>query len=183
MSNLTFIIIILVFLGTINAQEIRVIDNKGTIKTVFKPTIAERYDIAGNFTISSEGDVLNNGVIMVFDTGGIINLDDFSSTTTSITVLNAGTYKISYRITAEMLSSNNRSGTEYILLKNNNVVPGSYSAAYHRSGNSSKNTAIASRVLILAANDELKVRGNKYAGVGDILTAKQGSSFLVERIE
>jgi hypothetical protein len=34
MSNLTFIIIILVFSGTINAQEIRVIDNKGTIKTI-----------------------------------------------------------------------------------------------------------------------------------------------------
>jgi len=169
----------LAFISIANAQEVRVIDNKGTIDTILKQTTAERYDTNG------EVEITNNELIIPFNAPGIIDLNDYTTTTTSITIKKAGTYRVTYRVTAQITSGTSRSGTEYILLKNDVVVPGSYSAAYHRISGFSKDTASASRILDLVANDVLKVRGKRYAGNNNttIQTVAQGSSFLVERIK
>ena len=168
-------------MSSINAQEIRAIDNKGTITTFLKPSTAELYDISGGLGITS------TGVIIKFDTANtateITDTDYYLYSTTAITVKKSGTYKVTYRVTAEPTSGNSRSGTEYMLLKNSNIVDGSYSAAYHRNTNAGKNTATASRILVLAQNDFIQVRGNRYNGNSAMKTAAQGCSLLIERIK
>ena len=174
----------LAFISIANAQEVRVIDNKGTIDTILKQTIAELFDTGGGLTITDAD------AIIQFNTQGIIDVNDYDVNTTSIKVKKAGTYKVTYRVTAQITFGTSRSGTEYRLLKTDedgdiSVVPGSYSAAYHRTLAVSKDTASASRILVLAALDVLKVRGKRYAGSSNstIQTVAQGSSFLVERIK
>ena len=188
--NTLFLTCALAFISIANAQEVRVIDNKGTIKIILKQTTAELYDTNGGLTITSNtGGVLSEGVDIEFNTATnnteIDDSDHYESTTTSITIKKPGTYRVTYRVTAQITSGSNRSGTEYILLKNGDFVPGSYSAAYHRTFGFSKDTASASRILDLVANDLLSVRGNKYAGNSNstIKTVATGSSFLVERIK
>ena len=185
-SSLLILVITLFKMPFANAQKVRVIDNKGTIKKILKPTTAELYDISGGFAIPfNSGSVLSVGVIIQFDTAGIIDSNDYLTTTASVTILNSGTYKVTYRVTAQTTSGDSISGTEYILLKNDNVVPGSYSAAYHRNSDAGKDTASASRIIVLEQNDVLKVRGNKYTGNtnNDTETVAQGSLFLVERVK
>ena len=180
--NTLFLTCALAFISIANAQIIA-IDNKGTIQTILKPTTAMLYDAAGVVEITSAG------IIIAFDTANtateITESEHYgySLTTASITIKKPGTYKVTYRVTVEITSGTNRSGTEYILLKNDVVVPGSYSAAYHRTLAVSKDTASASRILVLVANDVLSVRGNKYIGNSTVKTVAQGSSFLVERIK
>ena len=185
-SSLLILVITLFKMPFANAQEVRVIDNKGTITTFLKTTTAALYDISGGFAIPFNSEnVLSVGVIIQFDTEGIVDSNEYLTTSTSITILNSGTYKVTYRVTAQATSGRSPSGTEYILLKNENVVPGSYSAAYHADVDVGKDTATASRILVLTTNDVLKVRGNKYTGKTNtpIKTIAQGSSFLVERIK
>ena len=187
--NTLFLTCALVFISITNAQEVRVIDNKGTIYRL-DITTAELFDTGGGLTITDAD------AIIQFNTPGIIDSNDYSTTLddegkyTSITIKKNGTYKVTYRVTAQITFGTSRSGTEYRLLKTDedgdiSVVPGSYSAAYHRTLAVSKDTASASRILVLAALDVLKVRGKRYAGSSNstIQTVAQGSSFLVERIK
>ena len=185
--NTLFLTCALAFISIANAQEVRVIDNKGTIDTILKQTIAELFDTGGGLTITDAD------AIIQFNTQGIIDSNDYSTTLdddskyTSITIKKNGTYKVTYRVTAQITSGESRSGTEYRLLKTDedgdiSVVPGSYSAAYHRIVNRGKNTASASRILVLEKDDKLTVRGNRYAGNSTVKTVAHGSSFLVERM-
>ena len=175
--NTLFLTCALAFISIANAQEeVRIIDNKGTIYRL-DITTAELYDTTGGFEITGAD------IIIPFNIQGIIDSNDYTTTINSITIKKPGTYKVTYRVTAQMTSGESRSGTQYILLKNGVVVPGSYSAAYHRkTAFGSKNTASASRILVLEKDDVLKVRGNKYNGNSPISTVAHGSSFLVERI-
>ena len=185
--NTLFLTCALAFISIANAQ-ISAVDNKGTIQTILKPTTAGRYDANGAVEITSNiGGVLNAGIIIPFNAKNtateIDDSDHYESTITSITIEKPGTYKVSYRVTAKITVGTVRSGTEYILLKDGDFVPGSYSAAYHRTFGFSKDTASASRILVLAADNVLTVRGNKYIGSSTIKTVAHGSSFLVERIK
>ena len=181
--NTLFLTCALAFISIANAQEeVRVIDNKGTIYRL-DITTAELYDTTGGFEITGED------ATIPFNTQGIIDLNDYSTSPnapyTFVKILKPGTYKVTYRVTAQMTSGESRSGTQYILRKNGSIsaVPGSYSAAYHRKTDfGSKNTASASRILVLEKDDVLEVRGNKYNGNSTIRTVAHGSSFLVERI-
>ena len=179
--NTLFLTCALVFISITNAQEVRVIDNKGTIYRL-DITTAELFDTGGGLTITDAD------AIIQFNTQGIIDVNDYDVNTTSITIKKNGTYKVTYRVTAQITSGESRSGTEYRLLKTDedgdiSVVPGSYSAAYHRIVNRGKNTASASRILVLEKDDKLTVRGNRYAGNSTVKTVAHGSSFLVERIK
>ena len=181
--NTLFLTCALAFISIANAQEeVRIIDNKGTIYRL-DITTAELYDTTGGFEITDAD------IIIPFNIQGIIDSNDYSTSPnapyTFVKILKPGTYKVTYRVTAQMTSGESRSGTQYILRKNGSIsaVPGSYSAAYHRkTAFGSKNTASASRILVLEKDDVLTVRGNKYNGDSTIRTVAHGSSFLVERI-
>ena len=182
--NTLFLICALAFISIANAQGVSAVDNKGTIKKILIPTRTELFDTTGGFEITDAY------IIIPFNIQGIIDSNDYTTTINSITIKKPGTYKVTYRVTAQMTSGESRSGTQYILLKTTNgstsAVPGSYSAAYHRkTAFGSKNTASASRILVLEKDDVLTVRGNKYNGNSNstIRTVAHGSSFLVERIK
>jgi len=188
--NTLFLICALAFISIANAQEVSAVDNKGTIKKILIPTRAELFDTTGDFEITDDG------ATIPFNTQGIIDLNDYSTSSnapyTFVKILKPGTYKVTYRVTAQITSGGDggeeyRSGAQYILLKKTNgsisEVPGSASATYHRKTALSKDTANASQILDLVADDELKVRGNRYAGTSTISTVANGSSFLVERIK
>ena len=170
------------FISIANAQEeVRIIDNKGTIYRL-DITTAELYDTTGGVIITDAY------IIIQFDTPGIIDSNDYTTTINSITIKKPGTYKVTYRVTAQITSGGNggeefRSGAQYALYKDGVSVPGSASATYHRNKSFSKDTANASQILDLEADEVLTVRGNRYAGPSTISTVANGSSFLVERIK
>ena len=183
--NTLFLICALAFISIANAQEVSAVDNKGTIKKILIPTRAELFDTTGGFEITAGADAT-----IPFNIQGIIDLNDYTTTINSITIKKPGTYKVTYRVTAQITSGGDgdggeefRSGAQYALYKDGFSVPGSASATYHRKTALSKDTANASQILDLVADDELKVRGNRYAGTSTISTVANGSSFLVERIK
>ena len=182
--NTLFLTCALAFISIANAQEVRVIDNKGTIDTILKQTIAELFDTGGGLTITDAD------AIIQFNTQGIIDVNDYDVNTTSIKVKKTGTYKVTYRVTTRITSDTEptgsedfRSGAQYVLYKNSSdEVLGSYSATYNREYVRSKDTASASQILDLEENNVLTVKGNRYAASSTVKTVANGSSFLVERI-
>ena len=181
--NTLFLTCALAFISIANAQEVRVIDNKGTIKKILIPTRAELFDTNGGFEITDDI------VIIPFNAQGIIDLNDYDVNTTSIKVKKTGTYKVTYRVTTRITSDTEptgsedfRSGAQYALYKGSDEVLGSYSATYNREYVRSKDTASASQILDLEKDDVLTVRGNRYAASSTVKKVANGSSFLVERI-
>jgi len=184
--NTLFLICALAFISIANAQRVRVIDNKGTIKKILIPTRTELFDTTGNFEITGAD------ATIPFNTQGIIDSNDYTTSSnapyTFVKILKTGTYKVTYRVTAQITTNSGggqelRSGAQYALYKDNVSVPGSASATYHRKTALSKDTANASQILDLVADEVLTVRGNRYAGPSTISTVANGSSFLVERIK
>ena len=186
--NTLFLTCALAFISIANAQEVRVIDNKGTIKKILIPTRAELFDTNGGFEITDDI------VIIPFNAQGIIDLNDYETILiadkyTSIKIKKTGTYKVTYRVTAEITSDTEptgledfRSGAQYALYNGSDEVLGSYSATYNREYVLSKDTASASQILDLEENNVLTVKGNRYAASSTVKTVANGSSFLVERI-
>ena len=186
--NTLFLTCALAFISIANAQEVRVIDNKGTIKKILIPTRAELFDTNGGFEITDDI------VIIPFNAQGIIDLNDYETILiadkyTSIKIKKTGTYKVTYRVTTRITSDKEptgsedfRSGAQYALYKGSDEVLGSYSATYNREYVRSKDTASASQILDLEKDDVLTVRGNRYAASSAVKTVANGSSFLVERI-
>ena len=180
--NTLFLICALAFISIANAQGVSAVDNKGTIKKILIPTRTELFDTTGGFEITGAD------ATIPFNTQGIIDLNDYTTTINSITIKKPGTYKVTYRVTAQITSGGDggeefRSGAQYALYKDGFSVPGSASATYHRKTALSKDTANASQILDLVADEVLTVRGNRYAGTSTISTVANGSSFLVERIK
>ena len=181
--NTLFLICALAFISIANAQGVSAVDNKGTIKKILIPTRTELFDTTGGFEITGAD------ATIPFNTQGIIDLNDYTTTINSITIKKPGTYKVTYRVTAQITTNIGsggqelRSGAQYALYKDGFSVPGSASATYHRNKSFSNDTANASQILDLEADDELTVRGNRYAGPSTISTVANGSSFLVERIK
>ncbi len=157
--------------------------------TVFTSSVAEIYDAAANTTtITGDGtsDVETTGVIITF--GNIEPISDVSAsgytlTSNSISPKVAGNYKVTYRVTLTISdNSNNRTGSEYILLKGGAVVPGTYSSNYHRNRYINRTTATMTKIMALNAGDVLTVRGYRYSGAANLTTKQNGSSLLIEKI-
>jgi phosphoribosylformylglycinamidine (FGAM) synthase-like amidotransferase family enzyme len=151
--------------------------DKGEVITLdVANTMAEIYDVVG-------GDTLLGGFSdLQLATDGIVDAN-YTTTDSSITVTNSGRYRITYRVTTEMAYGNNRSGSEYQLVKNGStVISGTYSAAYHRNLDADKTTATVTKVVNLTAGDKISVQGRQYVGSGRIHTSANGSSLLIERL-
>ena len=195
--NTLFLTCALAFISIANAQEIHTVDNKGTMKTVVKPTIAERWANKKNEIFISPNEIKffkpnNTGT-------NIGEIEHYDSGETYIRVIKAGTYRVSYQVTSHFQSTSpvqtNPIAVEYIIMKNRtNIVPGTKSVSYHKdidgvanpltSASDGLGTAGASRIINLGAGDRLAVVGRKSSGSLDrIYTHLDGSSFLVERIK
>ena len=178
------------FISIANAQEVYTVDNKGTKDIIFKPTIAERYDSNGTFDISNA----TTGTIMQFNEirpgTDIDDSEHYESEATFIKAIKAGTYRVSYRITAD-LTLGDPSRSEYIIAKCSAPCTGSYSQVlgtksvlFHQAINEGKSTVSASRIITLGAGDKLAIIGRKDSGITSTVTMQiDGSSFLVERFK
>ena len=184
--NTLFLTCALAFISIANAQEfVHIVSNKGTKAKVFIPTIAEVHDHLGGIEVKIALDKIRiyfrNKSTDFFDDNNNVLLEHYDTFDGAIIVKKAGTYKVSYRVSAEITVGGRPSGTEYNLYLNGVVVDGSYSSALHE-GFTSKDTASASMILVLVANDELQVKGKRYFGPSTVTTVVNGSSLLVERI-
>jgi len=115
-----------------------------------------------------------------FSTEGIIDAG-YTSTANSISVTETGRYRVTYRVTTQVVN-NTRTGGEFELLLNGSTVPGSYASTYQRNRDVDRNTINVVRVVDLNVGDELQVRGQRYSSNGDLETVANGSSLLVERL-
>ncbi|MEN8810712.1 MAG: hypothetical protein ABF272_04900, partial [Flavobacteriales bacterium] len=152
-----------------------IIQGNNTIKVDLANTMAEIYDSVGGNAIG------NSFTDISFGISGIVDAN-YTAAASTITVLKSGRYRISYRVTAEMVSGNNRSATEYRLVLNSVNVPGTKSSAVHRNDNISESTVTVTKVLQLSAGDIIKVQGRRYEGESSIETTKNGSSLLIEKL-
>jgi len=152
-----------------------IIQGNNTINVDLANTMAEIYDSVGGNAIGTSFTDISFGI------SGIVDAN-YTAATNTITVLKPGRYRISYRVTAEMVSGNNRSATEYRLVLNSVNVPGTKSSAVHRNDNISESTVTVTKVLQLSAGDIIKVQGRRYEGESVIETTKNGSSLLIEKL-
>ena len=208
--NTLFLTCALAFISIANAQVISVVNEKGNMETFLKPTIAELY-IGG--TVGATIPFGGRGIFVPFVAANIytglpedglkVNHYTFPITKNHIVVKKPGTYKVSYRVTAErvlniaippapnIIDDGSGAGIEYKLYRNRAggfaTVPGSYSYSYHTGFNDGAGTASASRVMPLQAGDKLYVHAKIYSpsssGIFTMRLDTNGSSFLVERIK
>ena len=204
--NTLFLTCALAFISIANAQMVRVVNEKGTMGTFFKPTRAELYiggtvnteiTFAGRgifvpFTVPNED--TNIGEIAHYQVGNLNGVNN-----NFIRVEEFGYYKVSYRVTAERvlndprIDGGNGAGIEYSLYRQSigqgpARVPGSYSCSYHTDFYDGAGTASASKVMALVAGDKLYVHAKIYFPTSTPTDFKMkldanGSSFLVERIK
>ena len=143
----------------------------------YQATIIEIYDAAGTQNLTTSFSDIQFGTTNLADAGYTIG-----GSGTQITISTAGTYKITYRITAEVVN-NTSSGGEYQLLQNGSVVPGTMGYTYHHNNNRDKGTVTVVKLLTITANDVIKVQGRRYTSAGDITLSADGSSLIIERIK
>lgn len=141
---------------------------------------AEIYDVTGGVSVNTNVSAIH------FTTGGIVD-PGYTTTDSTIVVAKAGRYKITYRVTLEMIagpvtSGGNRSEAEFNIFNNSVLVPGTLSSSYHRNTDASVTKANIVKVIDLAAGDEIKVMSEKTAGSGVLRTKANGSSLLTERL-
>ncbi|MGB0871449.1 MAG: hypothetical protein ACPGSD_17805 [Flavobacteriales bacterium] len=108
--------------------------------------------------------------------------DHYVASSGGIQVLKGGLYRITYRVTTEMTSGNNRSGAEYKLVRNGGDIPGTYSGTYHRNNSANVTSATVVKIVQLTANDIIHIQGQQYTGSAFLNTKAEGSSLILERL-
>ncbi|MEN8839460.1 MAG: hypothetical protein ABF238_03000, partial [Flavobacteriales bacterium] len=168
-------------LGNINNVEhlrddtLSVTQGSNIYKVDLANTMAEIYDVTGGHALTT------SFAVIPFGTDGVID-NNYTSSTNSITISKSGRYRITYRVSTEMVDGNNRSESEYQLTRNNTVVPGTYASGYHRNNINGTSTSSVVKVVNLNAGDVIRVVGRKSEGIGDLETKANGSSLLIERL-
>ena len=192
--NTLFLTCALAFISIANAQRVITVDNKGSMDTIIKPTIAERY--ASNVIVDISTDPAGKRIYFNMTSPGTASglLDEnYANFYRDIRIKKAGTFRVSYRITAA-LTLTPSCASEYIIAKCLAPCTGSYlpvngtkSVLSFKAVGQGTGTVSASRILKLGVGDKLGIIGRTYAAPGDplglITTIANGSSFLVERIK
>lgn len=143
----------------------------------YQAAVVEIYDAVGTQSMTTSFADIQFATTNLADAGYTIG-----GSGTQITISTAGTYRITYRITAEVVN-NTSCGGEYQLLQNGSVVPGTMGYTYHHNNNRDKGTVTVVKLLTITANDVIKVQGRRYTAAGDITLSADGSSLIIERIK
>jgi hypothetical protein len=138
--------------------------------------MTERFDAVGGQLVDA------NGVTVKLNTSSFEDTY-YSSTDSTIMVDKDGRYKITYRVTLEMGSGNNRSTAEHYLLNNGVEIPGSYAGTYHRNRGASTTTGTVVKIVQLTAGDVIKVHSEQSSGSGVLNTKANGSAILIEYLK
>ena len=138
-------------------------------------------------------DVYDNTGGQTFTTGTItVNLDTtrldsgdgaFTLASDVVTINKDATYVITYRVSVEVVGSNNRSGGRAWLEIDTgggfSEVDGSRAYTYNRQQGDSENTAVAMVILDLNVGDELRVRAARQHGTATLSTIADSSSLSI----
>lgn len=179
--NFILLIIVLSTFYVANAQEVRVIDNKGTIRNLFVPSVSERYPNAAQ-TVAEDAVTFTTINFQSEDFAPVAT--DYINTAAGIQVLNDGRYKVTYRITSENIN-NSRAGGEFRLTVNGNPVNNTLTYTYNRNTLVDKNTVTMVKILDLLANDTIGVEGRVYdsnrGALDDLTIIAEGTMLTVEK--
>lgn len=135
------------------------------------------------------GQSFTGTVTIIYDTLRL-NMDgavfSFNPVTGEITVLQAGTYLVNFDVSTDT-NSNTRVTSRSWLERDSGggfvMEPGTYSFGYHRNTANGEDTDVLSDIpLVLAANEVLRVRTERFGTGGTLLTVLQGSRFNVKKI-
>ena len=150
-------------------------------KTTFTPTVSECYPNA----IQTVAESSNFTTINFQSQDFTPNSSDYTNTSDGIIVLKAGRYKITYRITSEVIN-NVRVGGEFQLIKNTISVNNTKSYSYQNSSLVNKSTVMMMKILDLLKNDKIGVEGRVFEsdrGIPDSLTIiPSGTMLTIEKI-
>lgn len=143
-----------------------------------EPAVVEIYDAAGTQTLTTSFANLTFGTTNIADAGYTIG-----GSGSQITISDAGTYRITYRVTAKVTSNQGTEG-EYQLTKNGTtVLPGTLSNSTHINTDRDKNTVTVVKIVVLTAGDIISVQGRRSSVVGTLQLSANGSSLIIERIK
>lgn len=144
--------------------------------TAYKSAVVEIYDAAGTQNLSASFADLIFGTTSISDAGYIVG-----GSGSQVTITTAGTYRITYRVTANV-NNNTSTGGEFRLTQNGSEVPGTLGYTYNHNSDRDKGTVTVIKILTVSANDTISVEGRKYAG-GNLSLSPNGSSLIIERIK
>ncbi len=169
------------------AQEVAVINNKGTIQNIIKPTVAEIYCAS-----PATSQVINEGAFsdINFGTAGIVDTDDYTigASANQITIETVGRYEIIYRVTAEN-NVNSRTGCEFYLEVRGSEANGTRAYTYTRNNLVNRNTVTVSKIVDLSTVPAIvKVKGQVYNSSQTATSAtatitNNGASLIIKRIK
>ena len=133
---------------------------------------------AGNLDITTEQTV---DLDLTLSTSGT---SDFTvSATGVITVLNTGTYQVSYSITSDVTSGTGR-GTSfaYLRLNGSGEQTASRTYMYNRQADDGENTAAKTIMLLLTANDTLELRAARNSGTDTVVVLEDYTTISLVRL-
>ncbi len=149
-------------------------------------TIAEIYDAVGGQTLNESSSFSD----IDFGTAGIIDTNDYSNSTNSITISKAGRYEITYRVSTKIPDKvNNRTGGEFYLEVGGSESPGTRAYSYQRNNDVDKNTVTVNKIIeIMSTPVVMKVKGRVYESsqngqAASLNMVANGSSLIIKKIK
>ncbi len=142
-----------------------------------EPAVVEIYDAAGTQTLTTTFSDITFGTTNIADVGYTVG-----GSGSQITISTAGTYRITYRISAQC-TTNQGNAAEFQLIRNGSFVSGSMGYTKHHNSDRPHGTVTVVKILTISANDVIKVRGRRYSANGSISLSQDGSSLIIERIK
>lgn len=143
----------------------------------FTSAVVEIYDTVGTQVLSSTFADITFGTTNIADVGYTVG-----ESGKRINVTTAGTYRITYRISART-TTNQGNEAEFQLTRNGFFVPGSKGYSKHHNSDRPHGTVTVVKILTLSANDYIRVQGRQYSANSTISLSKDGSSLIIERIK
>ncbi|MBL0025539.1 MAG: hypothetical protein IPO98_11325 [Saprospiraceae bacterium] len=164
--------------GTTNDSIVTV--NNGLIRKIantFIPALLEIYDAVGTQTLNTSFSDLTFGTNNIADAGYTVG-----GSGSQVTIVNAGTYRITYRATVNV-TNNKSSGGEFKMLRNGTTVPGTLGYTYQHNSDRLQGTVTVVKLLTIAASDVIKIQGRRYSSAGNLTLTAEGSSLIIERLK
>lgn len=143
----------------------------------YQSAVVEIYDAVGTQVLTSSFANITFGSTNISDAGYTVG-----GSGSQITVTTAGTYRITYRISARC-TTNQGNAAEFQLTRNGIYVTGTRGYSKHHNSDRPHGTVTVVKIISLSANDIIRVQGRQYSAFGSISLSQDGSSLIIERIK
>jgi hypothetical protein len=172
------------------ADKFLVVDAAGVMSTrdpsdLFERSFSERFGTAATQIVNTTADFR-----ISFSDQGIPDPLNYTSNLGEITVVNAGEYKITYRVTSEAITYSDPINIDFAAFKADNsaasraIIPGSVSSSTYKA-DGDRVTVTATRIVFLLAGESISVGANVLpsSSTSVVQMVPNGSSLLIERIK